>query len=124
MTRMTNVKRAAAGGAVAALLLTGGAVSAQAASPTETVAECLTAKMEAKDAAKTVFKDAKAAAWSAFATTVETTNGKGSKKAAAKERRMALKAALKDRKQAFKTAKSTYRICVLNATDAQANSVG
>ena len=116
MIRMTDVKRAAVGGAVAALLLSGGAVPALATSPSVTVADCMAAKTVAKDAAKANFTLAKAKAWEDYGkATVDT---KGSKKAAAQARRMALKTALQARKTAFVAARTQYRSCLATATDA------
>jgi len=118
MTRLTNVKRAAASGAVAVLLLTGGAVPALAASPSLTVAECTANKKADKVEARLAFKDAKIAAWQAYATAVGASNAKGTMKAAAKDRRMAVKAALTIRKEAFVAARTEFRSCMETASDA------
>ena len=118
MIGLTNVKRAAAAGAVSVLLLTGGAVPALAASPSETVAECTTAKKDAKIQARMVFKDAKIAAWKGYATAVENADSKGAMKAAAKDRRMAVREALTVRKDAFKDARVAFRECMATASDA------
>lgn len=121
MNRLTPMKRAAASGAVAVLLLTGGAVPALAASPGKTVSECTADKVLAKTKARLAFKGAKVTAWSAYATAVESSDAKGTRKSAAQERRKAVKAALVVRKASFVKARTDFRGCMATASDAPAS---